>query len=115
MLLKRPNISLENLTGKNIIKINTTFDLDVIFAVETAIKYEGYEKRENKRNQKIKSMENQMIPKNIDYNYIANLSNESKEKLLLVLPQTLGQAGRIDGVRSSDLAVLSINSNQEKK
>ena len=108
LLLKRPNINLENLAGKNITKINTTFDLDVIFAVETAIKYEGYEARESQRNKKIKGLENQIIPKNIDYNYIVSLSNESKEKLSLVRPQTLGQASRIDGVRSSDLAVLSI-------
>ena len=107
-LLKRPGLSLNNLKGEIVLKICSSFNSDVVFAVETAIKYKGYEKREKKRNQKIKSLENQKIPENIDYKKMLNLSNESKEKLSLVRPQTLGQAGRIDGVRSSDLAVLAL-------
>ena len=111
-LLKRPDICLENLQGEGILKIKNSFDSDIIFAVETAIKYEGYEVREKKRNQKIKGLELQKIPKNINYKKILNLSTESKEKLVLVRPETLGQAGRIDGVRSSDLAVLLIYLNK---
>ena len=105
-LLKRPDILLEGLQGNNISKIYNEFSVDVIFAVETAIKYKGYENREKKRNEKIKGMENQKIPEHINYKEILNLSTESKEKLSLVRPETLGQAGRIDGVRSSDVAVL---------
>ena len=111
-ILKRPSVILQNLVGEDIKKIITLFDSDVIFAVETSIKYEGYEQREAKRNQKIKSMENQLIPKNINYKNLLNLSNEAKEKLLLVGPETLEQASRIDGVRSSDLAVLSLYLNK---
>ena len=54
-------------------------------------------------------MENHLIPNTTDYNNILSLSNESREKLNLVRPETLGQASRIDGVRSSDLAVLSVH------
>ena len=54
-------------------------------------------------------MENHLIPNTTDYNSILSLSNESREKLNLVRPETLGQASRIDGVRSSDLAVLSVH------
>jgi tRNA uridine 5-carboxymethylaminomethyl modification enzyme len=111
-LLKRPDICLENLQGDNVLKINNSFDSVVVFAVETAIKYKGYEVREKKRNDKIKGMENQKIPKNINYKKILNLSTESKEKLVLVRPETLGQAGRIDGVRSSDLAILLVYLNK---
>ncbi len=53
-------------------------------------------------------MEKQKMPANINYNHLKNLSNESKEKLSLVRPETLAQASRIDGVRSSDIAVLTI-------
>jgi tRNA uridine 5-carboxymethylaminomethyl modification enzyme len=107
-LLKRPDVSLEKLQGDNISKIYTSFSIDVVFAVETAIKYKGYEDREKKRNEKIKGMENHKIPPHINYKKILNLSTESKEKLSLVQPETLGQAGRIDGVRSSDIAVLLV-------
>ena len=79
-----------------------------MFAVETAIKYAGYEARELKRLKKIEKMDYIKISKNLNYHKIKNLSIESKEKLMAVRPETLGQASRIAGVRSSDLAVLSI-------
>ena len=106
--LKRPNVFFKDLSGPIINKIKNNFKSDVLFCVETAIKYAGYEIREKQRNQKIKTMESNLIPKSIDYNKIQSLSNESREKLSFVKPETLGQASRIDGVRSSDLAILSI-------
>ena len=53
-------------------------------------------------------MDNIRFPKQLNYNKIKNLSIESKEKLTAVQPETLGQASRIAGVRSSDVAVLSL-------
>jgi tRNA uridine 5-carboxymethylaminomethyl modification enzyme len=53
-------------------------------------------------------MENIKIPNKFDYKALSNLSVESKEKLLRVLPETLGQASRIAGVRSSDVGILAI-------
>ena len=58
--------------------------------------------------EKMKSMENQIIPDNFDYNIISSLSNESKQKLNHVRPETIGQASRIDGVRTSDISLLCI-------
>ena len=87
---------------------------DVIFSVETAIKYEGYEKRELERIEKIKKLDGLLIPKQINYADISNLSSESKEKLSTVMPETLGQASRISGVRPSDVAVLSIYLTSQK-
>ena len=83
--------------------------------METAIKYAGYEKREKQRIQKIKEMDDVKIPKHINYNSILNLSNESKEKLTEIKPETLGQASRIGGVRSSDLAILSMELMSKKR
>ena len=53
-------------------------------------------------------MESQIIPVNFNYNDITSLSNESKQKLNQVRPETVGQASRIDGVRSSDISLLCI-------
>ena len=91
------------------------YDLDVIFSVETAIKYAGYEVREIERIQKIKKLDGLKIPNTINYSQIINLSSESKEKLSFVRPETLGQASRIAGVRPSDIAVLSIYLTSSKK
>ena len=48
------------------------------------------------------------IPNEFDYNLLTNLSLESKEKLTRVMPETLGQASRVAGVRPSDVGVLAV-------
>ena len=50
--------------------------------------------------------ENLHLPQDIDYAEIAGLSNEAREKLSLVRPLTLGQAGRIEGMTPSALMTL---------
>ena len=49
-----------------------------------------------------------MIPDVLDYKQIKSLSAESREKLLKIRPQNLGQASRISGVTPADLSVLMI-------
>jgi len=106
--IKRPEITFSKIDDKNIKNLLDQFDNDVVFSVETAIKYAGYEKRELERIQKIKKLDGLVIPKETKFHSIPNLSNESIEKLSVVKPETLGQASRIAGVRPSDVAVLSI-------
>tara|TARA_A100001037_G_scaffold124258_1_gene112838 strand:- start:64 stop:525 length:462 start_codon:yes stop_codon:yes gene_type:complete len=112
--VKRPEVQLKSVVDDNLSKYLSKLGSDVIFSVETAIKYEGYEKRELERIEKIKKLDGLLIPKQIDYTDISNLSSESKEKLSTVMPETLGQASRISGVRPSDVAVLSIYLTSQK-
>ncbi len=114
-LLKRPEITINSLGCENTKSMLKPYDLDVVFSVETAIKYAGYEVREIERIQKIKKLDDLKIPNTINYSQIINLSSESKEKLSFVRPETLGQASRIAGVRPSDVAVLSIYLTSSKK
>ena len=46
------------------------------------------------------------IPEAFDYEAIPSLSFESREKLGLRRPQTVGQASRIQGIRASDITLL---------
>jgi tRNA uridine 5-carboxymethylaminomethyl modification enzyme len=71
------------------------------------IKYEGYIERQKKIAQKMLKMDKVRIPEDFSYE-IGALSTESKEKLLRFRPETLGQASRISGVRSSDLSILMV-------
>ena len=48
------------------------------------------------------------IPEGFDYSSINNISSESKEKLMRIMPETLGQANRIAGVRPADVGVLAM-------
>ncbi|MBU4199965.1 MAG: tRNA uridine-5-carboxymethylaminomethyl(34) synthesis enzyme MnmG [Verrucomicrobia bacterium] len=76
--------------------------------VEIRIKYEGYIARENYLVEKSKVVEQQRIPKWIEYNKIKALRFEARQKLLKVKPENLLQAARIPGVNPSDIAILSV-------
>ena len=53
------------------------------------------------------------MPKNLNYKEIQGLSNESKERLSLVRPETLGQASRIFGIRPTDITIIGVVVNKK--
>ncbi len=60
--------------------------------------------------------ENLVLPVDIDYLSVLGLSNEAREKLNRIRPQTLGQAGRIEGMTQGALTTLLFYiRNQAKK
>lgn len=77
--------------------------------VEIQVKYEGYIKRQSNEIAKYKDLEKINIPENFNYDNIQGLSNELKEKLLCVLPKSLGQASRIDGMTPAAISVLMVS------
>ena len=85
--------------------------------VNYRIFYRSYLEREQKQVAKIQQLENMRIPPNFDYKKILSIRSESRDKLMEVRPQTLGQAGRISGVNPSDLNILMvyIESNRQNK
>jgi tRNA uridine 5-carboxymethylaminomethyl modification enzyme len=76
--------------------------------VETEIKYEGYIHRQIREVEKFKNMEQMRIPDNFNYNKVHGLSNELKEKLSAVMPSSIGQASRIDGITPAGLSVIMV-------
>ena len=72
------------------------------------IKYEGYIGRQEKQINRFKRMENLKIPADFNYDTISGISIESIEKFKDIRPISVGQASRISGVRSSDIAVLLV-------
>ncbi|MGA8181168.1 MAG: tRNA uridine-5-carboxymethylaminomethyl(34) synthesis enzyme MnmG [Desulfobacterales bacterium] len=76
--------------------------------VETEIKYEGYIHRQFREVEKFKNMEQMKIPDDFDYNKVHGLSNELKEKLSAVMPSSIGQASRIDGITPAGLSVIMV-------
>jgi len=110
-LLKRPKVFIKDLPDRF-----KTLDLsypgwlatELLFDVESEIKYEGYINRANAEIQSMKEKDNIRLPKDTDYNSIPGLSNEAKEKLTFVRPESLGQAMRVSGITPSDASVLAI-------
>ncbi|CCK81904.1 tRNA uridine-5-carboxymethylaminomethyl(34) synthesis enzyme MnmG [Desulfobacula toluolica] len=76
--------------------------------VEIQIKYEGYIQRQLNEIKKYKDLEKIKVPKNFDYSKTHGLSNELREKLCRILPNSLGQASRIDGMTPAAISVLMV-------
>lgn len=74
--------------------------------VELDVKYEGYVARQERQLLKFQKIERMKIPRDFDYARVPGLSTEAREKFREIRPASVGQAGRIPGVRNSDVAVL---------
>jgi tRNA uridine 5-carboxymethylaminomethyl modification enzyme len=113
-LLKRPEISSDNILEMlNRCNQQTIVDgiddiADIMTEVEILLKYQGYINKARSQAEKMKSLDERRIPDDIDYNDVHNLATEAREKLMKVLPKTIGQASRIMGVNPADIAVLIV-------
>jgi tRNA uridine 5-carboxymethylaminomethyl modification enzyme len=105
-LLKKPEISLDDLILE--IPALGSFDDAIRYQAELDIKYEGYISRQQRQVDRYARMERIAIPDDFDYDAISGISSESREKLKSIRPVSVGQAGRISGVRTSDLAILMV-------
>ena len=84
-------------------------DQTIAEEVETRIKYEGYIQRQERQVEKLKKMEHQKLPEDIDYQGVYGLSTEAREKLNRVRPLSLGQASRISGITPAALMAIQVH------
>lgn len=112
-LFKRPEINYETLSKLGIDK--NDIPEDVKEEVEILVKYEGYIKKQMAQVEKFKKMENKLLDEDIDYEQIAGLRNEAKQKLNEIKPRSVGQASRISGVSPADISVLLIWLEQRRR
>lgn len=105
-LIRQPEICIDDLV--EMVPELATFDQTILYQAELDIKYAGYVKRQERQVDRFQRMERINIPSDFDYDTIEGMSTESREKLKKVRPVSVGQAGRISGVRTSDLAILMI-------
>jgi tRNA uridine 5-carboxymethylaminomethyl modification enzyme len=112
-ILLRPEVSLKDLVSvvpalsDRIGEMNFRTE-EILETVEIFLKYEGYIIREQQVVDKIKRLNEIIIPLNFDYSRLKSLSIESRQKLSKVRPATIGQAIRIPGVSPSDISVLLV-------
>ncbi|MBR4076119.1 MAG: tRNA uridine-5-carboxymethylaminomethyl(34) synthesis enzyme MnmG, partial [Lentisphaeria bacterium] len=71
--------------------------------------YEGYLRQEAIAVGHLRALESWQIPGELDYSTIPGLRNESRMKLKKVMPGTLAQASRIDGVTPAEIALLQVH------
>ena len=110
-LLKRPQVKIgvfDLPVFKKIKKEYPSHSEEILFEAETIIKYGGYINRQKEEIEKLKIYEEMFIPSTFDYKKIKSISNEGREKLMSVLPETIGQAQRIPGIRPTDISILLV-------
>ena len=81
---------------------------NVVFTVQTELKYEGYIKKQLAEAARFEKLEKKLLPSDIDYQKITGLSTEAVQKLTLHRPLSIGAASRISGVSPADISVLLI-------
>ncbi len=109
-VLLRPNVALQpmiNTSSKLSEALNET-NKEVIEQVEIQVKYDVYINKEKEMVDKMRQLEDLVIPDSFSYDKIQSLSNEARQKFLKIQPRTLGQASRISGVNPSDVQILMV-------
>ena len=74
--------------------------------VEIETKYAGYIRRQTADIDKQHKIQVVRIPDTFDFQAVAQLRREAKEKLTRIRPADLGQASRISGITPADLTIL---------
>ncbi len=109
-LLKRPQLGIKELAllSDELAEYLNKYSNEVIEQAEIQIKYESYLEKEQLMVEKLANMEDFKIPPTFDYIGITALSNEGRQKLHKIRPETLGQASRISGVSPADLSIVTV-------
>lgn len=105
-LIRRPKITYADLapldTGR------PALSPQVAEQVEISLKYAGYIARQQRQVEEMRRLEGKLLPEEINYEALAGLRLEARQKLTAIRPRSLGQAARISGVSPADIAALMI-------
>jgi tRNA uridine 5-carboxymethylaminomethyl modification enzyme len=104
-LMRRPEVNYEGLMQIEGFGPGVT-EPEVALQVEIQAMYQGYIERQLGEVARLKKYEATVIPDHIDYDRVKGLSNEVRQKLNEIRPQTIAQAGRISGVTPAAVSIL---------
>jgi tRNA uridine 5-carboxymethylaminomethyl modification enzyme len=107
--LRQPNNPIADELAENPDIKNMHLGKDVLEAAVIDAKYEGYLAKQQRLVANLHNLESRKIPQNLDYNDVAHLPAEAREKLTTFRPATLAQAGRLSGITPADITVLQIH------
>jgi len=116
-ILSRPRAKYSDLIDKD-----ENLPCEIVEQVEIEVKYAGYVQRQENEVVRMKNLEAKVIPSAFDYSIVPSLRLEARQKLAMVRPKTIAQAGRISGVSPADISILLVwlkrvnvnNSSREK-
>jgi tRNA uridine 5-carboxymethylaminomethyl modification enzyme len=106
--VKQPEITLTDLLDRGVLTLpdgirSRPMELS---SVETALKFEGYLRRQEEAVARARRHEDRRIPAGFRFDKVPGLSTEMVQRFEEVRPETLGQALRIPGTTPAAVAVL---------
>ncbi len=105
-LLRRPELTLVDILEH--FPYDEELESELQAALEIEFKYSGYLARQEEDVQRLKKIENDLIPLDFPYDEIKTLRIEAREKLKKHRPHSLGQVMRIPGMTPSTVSLLSV-------
>ncbi|GHU23698.1 tRNA uridine 5-carboxymethylaminomethyl modification enzyme MnmG [Betaproteobacteria bacterium] len=107
-LLRRPNVSWDALMSLPNAPEIASDDARVIEQIEIAAKYQGYIDRQQDEVARQSDAGALRLPESIDYTEVRGLSREVQQKLNTARPETIAQAGRVQGVTPAAISLLLV-------
>jgi tRNA uridine 5-carboxymethylaminomethyl modification enzyme len=104
-LLRRPEVTYEKLADAFGLE---KLPVDAAEQVDVQVKYQGYIRKQKQEVERALKLEDKLLPEDLDYSRIQELSSEAMEKLTKQRPVSIGQASRISGVSPADISVLMV-------
>jgi tRNA uridine 5-carboxymethylaminomethyl modification enzyme len=106
--LRQPEIRLQSLIDDGELALEDTLSSSLELAsVETAVKFEGYLRRQQEAVNRARRHEDRAIPPDFPFGRVPGLSREMVQRFEQVRPETLGQALRIPGATPAAVAVVA--------
>lgn len=107
-LLRRPELDYAKLMQLPTMGPGVS-DAKVAEQIEIQAKYAGYIERQADEIAKQIRYEQKRLPENLDYQRVAGLSTEVRQKLTVAKPTTIGMASRIPGITPAAISLLLVH------
>ena len=110
--LKMPEITIEDM--KETISELNNYSEPIRYHVQLDVKYEGYLAKEQREVERFSNLEKIKIADDFDFDSVSGMSAEGIEKCKKIRPISVGQASRISGLRTTDIAILMVHAKRWK-
>jgi tRNA uridine 5-carboxymethylaminomethyl modification enzyme len=107
-LVRRPELTLSQILGR-IPFSEGSLSAEIVAALEIEMKFSGYLERQEIEVQKLRKLEDEIIPSDFQYDDVPSLRIEAREKLKKLQPYSIGQAQRIPGITPTTISLLAIH------
>jgi tRNA uridine 5-carboxymethylaminomethyl modification enzyme len=111
-LLRRPEVGYDQvieMIGAPAAGEDDRLQPQIRVQLEVAAKYSGYIERQEEEIARQRRNEETRLPADLDYTRVTGLSNEVRQKLAHIRPDTVGQAARLAGVTPAAVSILLVH------